>query len=124
MPQGGAAETRLVGSFASYEFFADKGQLGQMLGQNNLDVTLLHHDGQREVGQVRVPLRMLQEGEQKRSVTSMVIVSDKYLEVKQGSQVQGLLRVVLYLEDMGVATDEEVRGGKQGGGPSPMISTA
>ena len=54
----------------------------------------------------------------------MVIVSDKYLEVKQGSQVQGLLRVVLYLEDMGVATDDEVRAGKQGSGPSPMISTA
>ena len=31
---------------------------------------------------------------------------------------------MLYLEDMGVATDEEVRAGKQGGGPSPMISTA
>mmetsp|Transcript_15983 Transcript_15983/g.21704 ORF Transcript_15983/g.21704 Transcript_15983/m.21704 type:complete len:82 (+) Transcript_15983:345-590(+) len=81
-----------------------------MLGQNNLDVTLVHHDGQREVGQVQVPLKMLQEGEQKRTVSSMVIVSDKYLEVKQiGGSVQGLLRVVLYLEDMGVAADDEVR---------------
>jgi hypothetical protein len=33
----------------------------------------------------------------------MVIVSDKYLEVKLDSKVQGLIRVVLYLEDLGVA---------------------
>ena len=94
-----------------------------MLGQNTLDISLLNNEGQREVGKVEVPLRMLQEGEQKRTVTSMVIVSDKYLEVKHGSQVQGLLRVVLYLEDMGVATDEEVRAGRSGAGPGPMIST-
>lgn len=42
-------------------------------------------------------------------MSSMVIVSDKFLEVKQGAQVQGLLRVVLYLEDMGAATPEEVK---------------
>lgn len=36
-----------------------------------------------------------------------MIVSDKYLEVKSGREVQGLLRVVLYLEDMGVASAEE-----------------
>jgi len=84
-----------------------------MLSANSLDVSLIHHDGQREVGTVQVPLKMLQEGEQKRTVTSMVIVSDKYLELKQGSQVQGLLRVVLYLEDMGVASPEEVAGRTQ-----------
>ena len=50
---------------------------------------------------------MIQEGEQKRTVSSLVIVSDKYLEVKSGAQVQGLLRVVLYLEDLGVASAEE-----------------
>ena len=82
-----------------------------MMGQNSLDVTLLHHDGQREVGSVQVPLRMLQEGEQKRTMTSMFIVSDKYLEVKQAGQIQGLLRVVLYLEDMGIASEEEIRAG-------------
>ena len=39
----------------------------------------------------------------------MVIVSDKFLEVTRAREVQGLLRVVLYLEDMGVASLEEVK---------------
>ena len=79
------------------------------MGENSIDVSLIHHDGQRQIGSVKVPLKMLQEGEQKRTVSSMVIVTDKYLEVKDPSSqgVQGLLRVVLYLEDMGLATAEE-----------------
>ena len=72
----------MAGSFATYDFMANKLQLGQILGQTNLDVVLVHSDGRREVGSVQVPLKMLQEGEQKRTVSSMVIVSDKYLEVK------------------------------------------
>lgn len=31
----------------------------------------------------------------------MVIVSDKYVELKQDSKVVGLVRVVIYLEDLG-----------------------
>jgi len=79
------------------------------MSENSIDVSLIHHDGQRQVGSVQVPLKMLQEGEQKRTVSSMVIVTDKYLEVKDPTSqaVQGLLRVVLYLEDMGLATAEE-----------------
>ena len=100
----GASETKLSGSFATYEFLANKAQLGTILSNNALDVSLVHSDGQREVGALSCPLRMLQDGEQKRTVSSLVIVSDKYLEVKRGEQVQGLLRVVLYLEDMGLAT--------------------
>ena len=80
------------------------------MGSNSVDVELIHHDGNRQVGAVSVPLKMLQEGEQKRTVSSLVIVSDKYLEVKDGNQIQGLLRVVLYLEDMGLASAEESRG--------------
>lgn len=56
-----------------------------------------------------MPLKMLEQGEQKKTVSSMVIVSDKFLEVKQGSAVQGLLRVVLYLEDMGVVSPDEIK---------------
>ena len=89
---------------------ANKAQLGTILSNNALDVSLVHSDGQREVGALSCPLRMLQDGEQKRTVSSLVIVSDKYLEVKQREQVQGLLRVVLYLEDMGLATQEEQKG--------------
>ena len=59
-----------------------------------------------------MPLKMLQDGEQKRTVSSVVIVSDKYLELKQQEKVQGLVRVVLYLEDMGVASPEEVNASK------------
>ena len=67
---------------------------------------------------------MLQEGEQKRTVTSMVIVSDKYLEVKSQDQVQGLIRVVLYLEDLGVASPEEVRAKSSSGGKPHQSSVA
>ena len=105
----GAAESKLNGSFATYEFFANKQQLGTILTNNQVDVTLIHHDGNREVGAVQVPLQMIQEGEQKRTVNSMVIVSDRYLEVKQRNDIQGLLRVVLYLEDMGVVSQEEAK---------------
>ena len=42
----------------------------------------------------------------------MVIVSDKYLEVKSQGQVQGLLRVVLYLEDLGVASEADQKSAK------------
>ena len=90
----------MQGSFAAYEFFANKPQLGAILNNNEVDVTLLHSDGQREIGSLRVPLKMLEEGEQKKTVASMVIVADKFLEVKQNRKVAGLLRVVLYLEDM------------------------
>ena len=55
------------------------------MGENSIDVSLIHHDGQRQIGSVKVPLKMLQEGEQKRTVSSMVIVTDKYLEVKDPS---------------------------------------
>ena len=79
------------------------------MSSQSMDLSLIHADGQREVGALQVPLKMLQEGEQKRTVSSMVIVSDKYLEVKSQDQVQGLVRVVLYLEDMGVASSEEVQ---------------
>ena len=59
----GPSESKLQGSFASYEFFANKPELGSIMNNNAVDITLLHSDGQREVGSVRVPLKMLQEGE-------------------------------------------------------------
>ena len=50
-----------------------------------------------------MPLKMLEQGEHKKTVDSVIIVSDKYLELKQQGNVQGLIRVVLYLQDLGVA---------------------
>ena len=41
----GASESKLNGSFATYEFFANKAQLGGLLGENAVDVKLIHHDG-------------------------------------------------------------------------------
>ena len=38
----GGAECKLNGSFATYEFFANKAQLGALLNNNALDVQLLH----------------------------------------------------------------------------------
>ena len=52
-------------------------------------------------------LKYLEQGEHKKTPSSMVIVSDKFLEVKQSASVQGLLRVVLYLEDLGVASKRD-----------------
>ena len=46
---------------------------------------------------------MLEQGEHKKTVDSMIIVSDKYLELQQQGSVQGLIRVVLYLQDLGIA---------------------
>ena len=59
----GGAECKLNGSFASYDFFANKAQLGALLNNNSIDVTLLHHDGDRVIGQLKVPLKMLEQGE-------------------------------------------------------------
>ena len=53
----------MMGSFAAYEFFANKPELGGILNNNSVDVTLLHSDGKREIGQMKVPLKMLHEGE-------------------------------------------------------------
>ena len=41
----GASESKMSGSFATYEFFANKAQLGTLLGSNAVDVALVHHDG-------------------------------------------------------------------------------
>ena len=49
-------------------------------------------------------MKVLEEGEHKKTVSSLVIVSDKYLELKQSGEIGGLLRVVIYLEDLGEAS--------------------
>ena len=52
-------------------------------------------------------MKVLEEGEHKKTVSSLVIVSDKYLELKQSGEIGGLLRVVIYLEDLGEASEED-----------------
>lgn len=49
------------------------------------------------------PLKHLESGEQKKTPASMVIVADKYVEAKLAGTVTGLVRVVVYLEDLGIA---------------------
>ena len=83
----GNQETKLESSFASYEFEANKTALGTILNRNELVVSLVHQDGNRKIGEAKVPLKMLEQGEHKRTVDSLIIVSDKYLELKQQSQV-------------------------------------
>ena len=93
-------------SFAAFEFLANKPQLGAILNRNTVDISLIQVDGAaQELGRVTVPLKMLEEGEHKKTVDSMVIVSDKFLEIKKFEEVIGLLRVVLYLQDMGPASE-------------------
>ena len=55
----GATESKLNGSFATHEFYANKAQLGRILNENAVEVTLIHHDGQRQVGALSVPLKMI-----------------------------------------------------------------
>lgn len=105
--RAGATETKLEGTYSMYEFLADKPTLGQVLNKNVLTVRLMAVEGDRPLGEVMVPLKMLETGEQKRAMDRVVIVADKYLEVMQAGAVQGLVRVLLYLQDMGVATPAE-----------------
>ena len=46
----GTSESKLTGSFATYEFFANKQQLGQLMSNQSIDLSLIHADGQKEVG--------------------------------------------------------------------------
>jgi hypothetical protein len=50
-------------------------------------------------------LKDILEGQLKKSATSMVRVRDQYLSVKQHDTTKGLLRVIMYLEDLGVSKE-------------------
>ena len=69
------------------------------------------------MGNVSVDLKEILSAPLKKSAASMVRVSDAYLPIKNShDQTKGLLRVILYLEDLGVTTAKE--GGKQVSAPS------
>ena len=74
-----------------------------------MDIVLVSADNGQdvEVGKVSVPLKMLESGEHKKTVNQMVIVADKFLEIKRMDDMQGLLRVILYLQDLGPATEAD-----------------
>ena len=78
-----------------------------MLHKCEVDISILHQANGKEIGRVAHPLKHLETGEQKKTPASVVIVSDKYVELKLDGKVSGLVRVVLYLEDLGV-----VKGGQ------------
>jgi hypothetical protein len=59
--QQSQSETKLEDTFSSYEFLANKAQLGAILGRNEVSVTLC--DGNTEVASVHVPFKMLEQGE-------------------------------------------------------------
>ena len=50
---------------------------------------------------------MLEQGEHKKAVNQLCIVTDKFLEIKKMDEVLGLLRVRLYLQDLGPATEAD-----------------
>ena len=70
--------------------------------------------GIKEIGQVDLNLRDILSGELKKTPQATVRVNDQYLPIKKaGSQAAtGLLRCILYLEDLGEVS-------KQGGGHLP-----
>ena len=76
--------------------------MGAILTNCEVDVCLVHSLNAKPVGRVGLPLKFLESGEQKKTPSSMVIVADKYVELKAESKVTGLVRIVLYLEDLGV----------------------
>jgi len=98
----GAHDTKLADSFASFEFVANKQELGAVLGKCEVDLAIVHHSNNKELGRVSFPLKHLETGEQKKTPASMVIVTDKYVEMKHEGKVSGLVRIVVYLEDLGV----------------------
>ncbi len=98
----GAHDTKIQDSFASFEFVATKSELGSILHKCDVDITIVHQANGKEIGKVAHPLKHLETGEQKKTPASVVIVSDKYVELKLDGKVTGLVRVVLYLEDLGV----------------------
>lgn len=56
----GSHETKLLDSFASFEFVANKQELGLILSRCELEVSLLHQSNSKELGRVSVPLKHLE----------------------------------------------------------------
>jgi chromosome segregation ATPase len=98
----GGHDTKLTDSFASFEFVANKQELGAILSRCEVDVSIVQQSSSKEVGRVGFPLKHLESGEQKKTPSSMVIVADKYVEMRHEGSVTGMVRVVVYLEDLGV----------------------
>jgi hypothetical protein len=74
-----------------------------------MTVTVTHQDksgSSNEVGKVNVQLREIFQAPQKKTPQSVVRVSDQYLPIIDSyNSAKGLLRSILYLEDLGeVAT--------------------
>lgn len=63
VPQNQPAETALHDTFAAYDFLANKGQLGAILGRNSISVALSQANSGTEIGQATIPLKMLEQGE-------------------------------------------------------------
>ena len=61
---------------------ANKQELGLILSKCEVDLSLVHQQNNKEVGRVLFPLKHLETGEQKRTPASVVIVADKYVELK------------------------------------------
>ena len=62
---------------------ANKPELGAILNRNSVDISLVSAGDNIEIGKVNVPLKMLEQGEHKKAVNQLCIVSDKFLEIKK-----------------------------------------
>lgn len=64
----------------------------------------MNNQGSREMAVVTLDMKEILSAPLKKSPTAMVRVADQYLAIKQADQTKGLLRVIMYLEDMGASS--------------------
>ena len=101
---------KLNNSFASYEFTSSKGNLYPTLNETNLEVEIWHQDRHKKdmlIGLALLPVDKILTSPIRKTPQSFVRVYDAWVpidEVDDDRNPQdrvGLLRVIVYLEDLG-----------------------
>ena len=101
-------DTELKNCFASFDFAANKSELSSILSENVLTVKLFHQvqaGQQSEIGQTQIQLNKILAAPLRQTPEAKVRVLDDYYDIRdsQNGQLKGNLRVLIYLEDNGVA---------------------
>tara|TARA_B110001450_G_C17361955_1_gene375936 strand:- start:136 stop:432 length:297 start_codon:yes stop_codon:yes gene_type:complete len=80
------------------------------LNKGNLNVNLVHQGGngqQTQIGTAVVPLNMILSAPLKQTPQAMVRVYEDWIDIKDTSNnLQGNLRVLMFLEDNGIAANQ------------------
>ena len=80
------------------------------MNKGNLNVNLVHQGGngqQTQIGTAVVPLNMILSAPLKQTPQAMVRVYEDWIDIKDTSNnLQGNLRVLMFLEDNGIAANQ------------------